>query len=112
MQLIYKIEYVNSHGYFKHIINECINRFGIEATCEQYEGFLLIIFQEEEEKVEGFFQFLQEALPLSLFIKSAYFIESWDKNIAPVCQNESHANIAINSSMIIDIYKNSHAFFN
>ena len=44
MKLIYKIEFNTTNLYFKNIIEDLISDARVNATCKQYEGFILIEF--------------------------------------------------------------------
>ena len=73
MKLYYKIEFNSTNLYYKHIIENLIKKNGINAQVRQYEGFILIICDDNEDKIEEFFKFLGTNLPLSIFIGKIYF---------------------------------------
>ena len=78
MELIYKIEFNSTNFYFKHIIDDLIEEAKIDAKCKMYKGFILIVCNDSEEKIESFFKLLETKLPLSIFIQKALVLDSFD----------------------------------
>ncbi len=110
MKLTYKIDYGSTNSYFKEIITDLIKEFGVNATCEQYKGFIALNIDEEEEKLEAFFKFLESKLPLSIFIGKSSVVEGIEDGFETLEEHIEKQNIAISASKIIDIYQNSTAF--
>ena len=78
MELIYKIDFNTTNFYFKHIIDDLIEDTKVKATCKMYRGFILLVCEDEPEKIEEFFKVLEENLPLSIFISNAQVVENFD----------------------------------
>ena len=78
MELIYKIEFNSTNFYFKHILDDLIIEAKIDAKCKMYKGFILIVCNDSEEKIESFFKLLEIKLPLSIFISKALVLDSFD----------------------------------
>lgn len=78
MELIYKIDFNSTNFYFKHIIDDIIEVSGIDANSKMYNGFILLVCNDEAEKIEEFFKLLEEKLPLSIFLGEAKVLESFD----------------------------------
>ncbi len=78
MELIYKIDFHSTNFYFNHIIEDLIEEAKINAKTKMYKGFILIVCNDEAEKIESFFKILEEKLPLSIFLSGAKVIESFD----------------------------------
>jgi len=80
MELIYKIDFNSTNFYFKHIIDDLIEESQVNANTKMYKGFILLACDDSQEKIETFFKQLEEKLPLSIFLKGANVIESFDYN--------------------------------
>lgn len=78
MELIYKVDFSSTNFYFVHIIDDLIKEANVEAQTKMYRGFILIICDDSQEKLETFFSILEQKLPLSIFLKGASVIESFD----------------------------------
>ncbi len=78
MELIYKIDFNSTNFYFKHIIDDLIEESQVKANTAMYKGFILIICNDEQEKLEEFFTLLEQNLPLSIFLSGAKVIENFD----------------------------------
>ncbi len=78
MELIYKIDFNSTNFYFKHIIDDLIQESTINAYSKMYRGFILLVCEDEAEKIESFFKILEEKLPLSIFISKAQVLEKFD----------------------------------
>ena len=112
MQLIYKINYNSTNVYFKEIINDLIDTFTICASCEQYKDFLLIKLDDHEDNIHGFFKYIEENLPLSIFLTGGEVIESIDDKLEVLKPCNLKQNIALKASKIIDIYQTSTEYEN
>ena len=110
MQLIYKLGFNSTNGYFKDIINEIIDECSVNAQCEQYKDFLTITIDENEEKIHQFFTYLEQNLPLSIFLSKGEVIQSVDSSLEPIDGTKNEQNIAIKASKIMDIYQSSNAY--
>ena len=95
MKLVYKIEFNSTNSYFKKIIETLIAQAGVNAVCKQYDGFILIIIEEEGEKIEGFFKFLETRLPVSIFIGKSYVIEDIDETIEELEVHDVKQNLSL-----------------
>lgn len=95
MLLLYKIEYNSTNSYYKYILDNLILEFGINATCRQYKGFLLLKFEDEASKIEEFFALLEKKLPVSIFISKSYVIEDFDESIKTLEFEDVKQNISL-----------------
>lgn len=113
MKLYYKIEFNSTNLYYKHIIENLIKKNGINAQVRQYEGFILIICDDTEDKIEEFFKFLGANLPLSIFIGNSSTIDFFDESLKELEAKEILQNIlTYTNSEIIDVIKeNEHIDF-
>ncbi|MGB5918962.1 hypothetical protein [Arcobacter sp.] len=84
MKLFYKIEFNSTNLYYKHILENLIKEYGISVSVKQYIGFILITCNDSEEKIEGFFKYLGETLPLSIFLKNSYVIKEFDESLEEI----------------------------
>ncbi|MFX4243352.1 hypothetical protein ACOL22_11330, partial [Aliarcobacter butzleri] len=84
MKLIYKIEFNSTALYFKKLIDELIIEDNIKAFTKQYFGFILIILDDDSEKIESFFITLEKKLPVSMFISKSYVIDTFDENLEEI----------------------------
>lgn len=96
MKLIYKIEFNSTVFYFKNLIDELIKNSKIDATTKQYFGYILVIIDDEKEKIESFFLNLEKNLPISMFISKATFIENFDETT----QELENKNLNINFEIL------------
>ncbi len=110
MKLTYKIDFNSTNSYYKDIINDLIKEFEVNATCVQYRSFLAINIDEEEEKLEAFFKFLESKLPLSIFLGKSSVVDNIEDSFEPLANNDEQQNIAISADEIMDIYQNSANF--
>lgn len=78
MELIYKVDFSSTNFYFVHIIDDLIKEAKVNAKTKMYRGFILIICDDSQENLETFFSILEQKLPLSIFLKGASVIESFD----------------------------------
>lgn len=81
MKLLYRIDYIANLGYFKRVVEDLINRSNVTAVVNQYDGFILVTIDDEREAVERLFVELGQNLPYSIFLKKAYFVESFDGGV-------------------------------
>ncbi len=95
MKLIYKIEFNSTNFYYKHIIENLIDLAKVNATCKQYEGFILITLEEEPERIESFFKFLETKLPISIFVGKSYVIEEFDDSIEQLEEQDIKQNLSL-----------------
>ncbi|MGB9801860.1 MAG: hypothetical protein ACPLSX_02755, partial [Arcobacter sp.] len=84
MKLFYKIEFNSTNLYYKHILENLTKEYDINASVKQYIGFILITCNDMEEKIEGFFKYLGETLPLSIFLKNSYVIKEFDESLEEI----------------------------
>lgn len=112
MKLIYKIEFNTTNLYFKNIIQDLINDARVNATCKQYEGFILIQIEEEPQEIENFFAFLEQKLPVSIFIGKSYVIEDFDEEIKELEDFEIKQNLSLlTNDAIKEIISENHIDF-
>ncbi len=78
MELIYKIEFNSTNFYYKHIIDDLIEQSGVNATTKFYEDLILLVCNDEAEKIESLFKILEQKLPLSIFLGESGVIEKFD----------------------------------
>lgn len=97
MELIYKIEFNSTNFYFKYIIDDLIVEAKIDAECKMYKGFVLIICNDSDERIESFFKILETKLPLSIFISKAYVLESFDFEVHKELEDKE---VKINLSLL------------
>ncbi len=102
MQLIYKIEFKSTSSYYKHIIEDLISQAKIKASCKQYRDFIIIKIDDNEEKIESFFDLLSKELPLSIYLGNSSVIESLPQDIQEL---EEH-NVMLNMALLTN--KNIH----
>lgn len=95
MQLIYKIEFNTTNSYFKYIIDTLITETKINAQCKQYKGFILLIFEEQAEKIEDFFGLLEKKLPVSIFLSKSYVVESISDDFEELEDKKVKQNISL-----------------
>lgn len=112
MQLIYKIEFNTTNLYFKYIIEDLINISKINAVCKQYNGFILIILDEDTEVIEEFFALLEKKLPLSIFIGKSYVVEDYDKSLEEIEDFNIKQNLSLlTNDAIKNIIEENHIDF-
>lgn len=112
MELIYKIEFNTTNSYYKDIIIDLINVFKINAKCKQYLDFILIIFNDEKNKIDNFFTLMEEKLPLSIFLGKTEAISSYDKNLEELEKCDVKLNLSLFTNDEIDtLLKNSNIDF-
>jgi hypothetical protein len=95
MQLIYKIEFNTTNLYFKHIIECLIKEAKINASCKQYNGFILIIVDALAQEIEDFFALLEKKLPLSVFIGKSYVVETYDETLKEIEDFDIKQNLTL-----------------
>jgi hydrogenase maturation factor HypF (carbamoyltransferase family) len=95
MQLIYKIEFNTTNLYFKHIIESLISEANINASCKQYNGFIIIIVDALAQEIEDFFALLENKLPLSIFIGNSYVVETYDESLKEIEDFEIKQNLTL-----------------
>lgn len=95
MELLYKIEFNTTNSYYKDIINYLIQKFDINAKCKQYLDFILIIFEDTEEKINHFFTFMEEKLPLSIFLGETDIISSFDESLEELIAYDVKINLSL-----------------
>ena len=95
MQLIYKIDFNSTNGYFKKIIEKLITLSNIDGTCKQYRGFILITLKAKAEEIENFFLILEKRLPLSIFIGKSQVIERFDDSIEEIQYKDVRQNLSL-----------------
>ncbi|WP_320033592.1 hypothetical protein [Halarcobacter sp.] len=78
MELIYKINFSSTNFYFKNIIDDIAKQSDVNVTTKMYKGFILLICDDTQEKIENFFKNLEQQLPLSIYLSSAEVLESFD----------------------------------
>ena len=93
MQLIYKIDYNTTNKYFKYILKTLIKEFSINATCKQYKGYILLVFEDEPTRIEEFFVFLEKKLPISIFLGKSQVLKSFDDSIEELEDKKVKQNI-------------------
>lgn len=106
MKLYYKIEFNSTNLYYKHIIEDLIIQNKINAQIRQYKGFLLIICDDTEDKIEEFFKFLGDNLPLSIFIGKSSVLDFFDESLEELADKNILQNIlTYTNSQIANIIK-------
>lgn len=80
MKLIYKIEFKSTNSYYKMIIESLVEEFRIDAQVKQCKGYILIICDDSEQKIEDFFKYLGENLPLSIFMGKSEVVDFYDES--------------------------------
>lgn len=112
MKLIYKLNFRSTNSYFKEIIDELIAEFKVNASTQQYKGFIVILMDDEENKINGFFKHVEENLPLSIFLLGGEVIESIDEKLEKfeTAVSDKKQNIAIKASEVMRIYETSTEF--
>ena len=106
MKLFYKIEFNSTNLYYKHILENLVKENGINATVRQYKGFILITCEDSEEKIEEFFTFLGENLPLSIFLGKSYVIDTFDESLEELEDKNILQNVSMYTNKdIINIIK-------
>ncbi|WP_428024666.1 hypothetical protein [Arcobacter sp.] len=106
MKLFYKIEFNSTNLYYKHILENLVKDNGINASIKQYKGFILIICDDSEEKIEEFFTFLGENLPLSIFLGKSYVIDSFDESLEELEDKNILQNVSMYTNKdILNIIK-------
>ena len=109
MQLIYKIEFKTTSLYYKHIIEELIKESNINAYCKQfYKGFILIFIDDEQNKIESFFEFLGKELPLSIYLGNSEVIESFNEDIEEIKERDVKINMAFLTTKNINTILSTH----
>lgn len=109
MQLIYKIEFKTTSLYYKHIIEELIKESNINAYCKQfYKGFILIFIDDEQNKIESFFEFLGKELPLSIYLGNVKVIESFNEDIEEIKERDVKINMAFLTTKNINTILSTH----
>lgn len=78
MELIYKIDFNSTNFYFKNIIDDIINDSNVNASTKIYRGFIILICNDEQKKIEDFFRDLEKKLPLSVFLSGAQVLDNFD----------------------------------
>ena len=78
MELIYKIEFSSTNFYFNHIIEDLIIEAEVNVKVKMYEGFIILLCKDNEDKIENFFKLLEEKLPLSIFLGKSTVLEEFD----------------------------------
>ena len=113
MQLIYKIEFKSTSLYYKHIIEDLINQAKINAYCKQfYKGFILIFIDDEQSKIENFFELLGKELPLSIYLGNSCVIDSVEEDIEEIKERDIKLNMTILTTKVInDILSNNNIDF-
>ena len=112
MQLIYKIEFNSTNLYFKYIIEDLIKQAGVNATCKQYKGFILIILEESAQAIEDFFAILEKKLPLSIFIGKSYVVDEFDESLEELKDFEIKQNLTLlTNDAIKEIIQNNQIDF-
>ena len=113
MQLIYKIEFKSTSLHYKHIIEDLINQFGINAYCKQYyKGYILIFIDDEQSKIESFFELLGKELPLSIYLGSSSVIDSVEEDIEEIEERDIKINMTILTTKVMsDILSNNNIDF-
>ncbi len=106
MKLFYKIEFNSTNLYYKHILENLVKENGIKATVKQYMGFILITCDDSEEKIEEFFAFLGENLPLSIFLAKSYTIDFFDESLEELEDKKILQNVSMYTNKdIVNIIK-------
>jgi len=95
MKLFYKIEFNSTNLYYKHILENLVKDNGINAVIKQFQGFILIICDDSEDKIEEFFGFLGANLPLSIFLGKSYTIDFFDESLEELEDKNILQNVAI-----------------
>ena len=112
MQLIYKIEFNTTNLYFKHIIECLIKEAKINASCKQYNGFILIIVDALAQEIEDFFALLEKKLPLSVFIGKSYVVETYDETLKEIEDFDIKQNLTLlTNDAIKNIIEENHIDF-
>ena len=113
MELIYKINFNSTNFYFKQIIDSLVKESQTNVISKMYKGFILLVCNDTQEKIEEFFSILEKKLPLSIFLSSAEVIESFDFEAHKELEDK---NIKINLSLLTNdeiekILKENHIDF-
>lgn len=103
MQIIYEITYNSRSQYIKTIINEHIKKNAIKATCEQNSGYIYIIVNDTEDKIEQFFKELETTLPLSIFMESAKIIDAVPEGIAYLENNTVQPILSLGNDEVVEL---------
>lgn len=113
MQLIYKIDFNSTSLYYKHIIEDLITQININAYCKQfYKGFILIFINDENEKIESFFELLGKELPLSIYLGNSTVIDSFDEELEEIKERDIKLNMTLlTTKTITDILSNNNIDF-
>jgi len=98
MELLYKLEFNTTNSYYITIIKDTIKNFKINAQCEQYLGYILIRFEEEQKKVNDFFIYAKDKMQGSIFARKWVKIESHDKN----SESLNNFDVKLNLSLFTD----------
>lgn len=113
MKLYYKIEFNSTNLYYKHILENLVKQHQINVEVRQYKGFILLICDDSEEKIEDFFKFLGENLPLSIFIGNSSVLDFFDESTKELEDKDILQNILTytNSEIANIIKENEHIDF-
>lgn len=108
MNLIYKLEFNTTNSYYKEIIKDLIERFKIKAECKQYLDYILIILNDSQENIDKFFLFLEEKLPLSIFLGKKEIIKDYDDKKAELEDYDVKLNLSLfTNDEILDLLQNN-----
>lgn len=113
MELIYKIDFDCTNFYYKEIIDSLIEESQVNANTKMYKGFILIICDDTQEKIEEFFKLMEQKLPLSIFLGSAQVIDSFDFNSFKEIEDKGvRLNLSLlTNDAIREILKENHIDF-
>lgn len=97
MELIYKINFNSTNFYFKNIIDEIIKDSEVNVKTKMYKGFILLLCNDTQEKIEHFFKNLEKMLPLSIYLSGAEVLDSFDFDKYEELEDK---NIKLNISLL------------
>ena len=112
MELLYKLEFNTTNSYYITIIKDTIKDFKINAHCEQYLGYILIRFEEEQTKVDDFFAFVKEKMQSSLFAREWIKIDFHDDKSEALNNFDVKLNLSLfTDEEIVSLEKNNNIDF-
>ena len=105
MTLLYQIKYNSTNSYMTNIIDELIKHNDINAKVAQYDKFILLDFDDEQEKIESFFKVLEHKLPISIFMEESKVVEGVCKSGKLLEKKEITTNISPTNEDVIGLIK-------
>lgn len=107
MQIIYEMTFNSKSQYIKAIINEHIKNNGIKGSCEQNSGYIYIIVNDTEDKIEQFFKELEGNLPLSIFMESAKVIDAIPEGVSFLETNSVQPVLSLSNDEVLKLINNN-----